>query len=291
MVWIYVKLVLTTLFWGGSFIAAHVAVASLPPVVAAFCRFVIACAGLFILLASTEGLVRPTRQQWKSILGLGLTGIFAYNICFFKGLQLIPASRGALLVALNPSLTALAELLLYRRKLGGGRALGIALSLFGTTLVVTQGDWAHATGGGVGWGELIILGACLSWVSYTLISRRAMTGLSPLANTTYSSLVGALALLPFALQQGLIEHLPAMQAKDWLLAAYLGLPGTVLAFLWYAQGIKAVGAQRTIIFTNLVPVFGVLLSVLLLGEQLTIPTLLGGAITVAGVFLTNRVQR
>lgn len=289
MAWVYVRLVLTTLFWGGSFIAAHMAVGSLPPVVAAFCRFVIACVALVILLAGTEGLVRPNREQWKSIIGLGLSGIFFYNLFFFKGMQWLPASRGALLMALNPSLTALVERLLYRRALSGGRTLGIALSLFGTTWVVTQGDWAHATGGGVGWGEFIMLCACLSWVSYTLVSRRAMTGLSPLANTTYASLVGALALLPLALHQGLLDRLPTMQAKDWLLAAYLGLPGTVVAFLWYAQGVKAVGAQRTIIFTNLIPVFGVLLSVLLLGEQLTLPTLLGGAITVTGVFLTNRV--
>lgn len=289
MVSVYIKLVLTTLFWGGSFIAAHVAVASLPPVVAAFCRFLIACVALVILLISTEGLVRPTREQWKSIIGLGLSGIFFYNLFFFKGMQWIPASRGALLLALTPSLTALVERLLYRRTLSGVRMVGIALSLFGTAWVVTQGDWAHFSGGGVGWGELIMLCACLSWASYTLISRRAMTSLSPLANTTYASLVGALALLPLALHQGLLDRLPTMQAKDWLLAAYLGLPGTVVAFLWYAQGVKAVGPQRTIIFTNLIPVFGVMLSVLLLGEQLTLPTLFGGVITVAGVFLTNRV--
>lgn len=290
MAWVYVRLVLTTMFWGGSFIAAHVAVASLPPVVAAFCRFIIACLALFILLASTEGLVRPNREQWKFIVGLGLSGIFFYNLFFFKGMQWMTPSRGALLMALNPSLTALVERLLYRRALTSCRILGITLSLLGTVWVVSQGDWRHLTGGGVGWGEFIMLCACLSWVSYTLITRRALTGLSPLANTTYASLVGTLALLPFALQQGLLDRLPAMQTKDWMLAAYLGLPGTVIAFLWYAQGVKAIGAQRTIIFTNLIPVFGVLLSVLLLGEQLTWPTLLGGALTISGVFLTNRGQ-
>ncbi|WP_308418711.1 DMT family transporter [Leeia aquatica] len=287
---VYLKLVLTTLFWGGSFIAGHAVMRGLPPMVAATGRFLLAALVLLGILLSTEGWPKVNRKQWLTILGLALTGIFAYNFFFFKGLGLIPASRAALLVALNPILTALVEALLYRKRLSPMRLLGVSLSLLGTLWVVSQGHLSSFTQGAVGWGELVMLMASLSWVVYTLISRRAMTGLSPLANTTLSGMLGFVLLLPFALQDGLTGHLVHMGWQEWALLAYLAVPGTVLSFLWYAEGIKAVGPQRTIIFTNLVPVFGVLLSVLLLGEQLSLATVLGGSLTIAGVFLTNRVK-
>ncbi|WP_018151666.1 DMT family transporter [Leeia oryzae] len=287
---IYLKLILTTLFWGGSFIAAHVAVGSLPPMVAAWLRFLIACICLFGLMYRKEGLPSLSKQQLLAVFGLGVTGILAYNYFFFKGLSLIPASRAALLVALNPILTVVADALIFRRRLALSRLVGVVLSLVGTVWVVSQGnpDFLLQMHGGMG--ELIILGACLSWVAYTMISKLAVTGLSPLTSTTLSSLIGFVLITPFALNEGLIGFLPGLHMKDWYLAAYLAIPGTVLAFSWYAEGIKAVGAQRTIIFTNLVPVFGVLLSVILLGEHLSMATLLGGCLTVVGVFLTNRPQ-
>lgn len=61
--------------------------------------------------------------------------------------------------------------------------------------------------------------------------------------------------------------------------------------MWYSQGIRALGPARTAVFTNLVPVFGVLLSVVLLGESLTRSMLAGGVLVIAGVMLTNRVGR
>lgn len=288
---IYLKLVFTTLFWAGSFIAAHVAVGTLPPMVAAWLRFLIAAFLLLVLMYKKEGLPKLNTRQVVTVFGLALTGILAYNYFFFKGLSLIPASRAALLVALNPILTVVTESLIFRRVLAPSRLVGVVLSLIGTVWVVSQGDINFITHIHGGMGELIILGACLAWVAYTLVSKLAMSGLSPLTSTALSSSLGFLMITPFALEAGLMQHLPALQAKDWYLAAYLAIPGTVIAFSWYAEGIREIGAQRTIIFTNLVPVFGVLLSVLLLNEHLSGATLFGGLMTIIGVFLTNRPQK
>ena len=76
--------------------------------------------------------------------------------------------------------------------------------------------------------------------------------------------------------------------KIWLSILYLGAIGTVVGFIWYYQGIRAVGPSRTAIFTNLVPAFGVLLGALLLGESILASMLIGGALSAIGVSLTNR---
>jgi drug/metabolite transporter (DMT)-like permease len=69
--------------------------------------------------------------------------------------------------------------------------------------------------------------------------------------------------------------------------AYLGLAGTVLGFVWYAEGIETVGIVKTSIFNNLVPVFGVLLSVVILKEEVSLSVLLGGLLVLLGIALVN----
>ncbi|MEZ4942125.1 MAG: DMT family transporter [Saprospiraceae bacterium] len=79
----------------------------------------------------------------------------------------------------------------------------------------------------------------------------------------------------------------SLPPEVWVALAYLGLMGTVLGFIWYTEGIRAIGTTRTAIFNNLVPVFGVLLSVLLLKETVSWVVLLGGLLVVLGVAVIN----
>jgi drug/metabolite transporter (DMT)-like permease len=130
-------------------------------------------------------------------------------------------------------------------------------------------------------------GAVASWAAYTLLGRRALAGLSPLAATAYAALAGfALLLAALALSPA-----PLPQSASWpCLAAilYLALGGTALPFIWYYQGVSTLGPARTAVFTNLVPLFGAALGAALLAEPLGLPMLLGGALTLIGVSLANR---
>jgi drug/metabolite transporter (DMT)-like permease len=136
-----------------------------------------------------------------------------------------------------------------------------------------------------------MFGGALSWAAYTLIGQRALKHMSPLVATTWSVVVGALMLIAVA-----TPRIPAWVAAAgytepsvWWAAAYLGVFGSVIAFIWYSQGVQQLGAARTAVFNNLVPVFAVLLSVLLLNESLHWSMVVGGAVVIAGVTLTTRV--
>ena len=114
---VYVKLTLVALFWGGTFIAGHVLASTLPHLVAATGRFLVACVLLLIAAWKVEGGL--PRLSWRQALvtaSLGVTGIFLYNVCFLGALEVLPAGRTALIVALNPGVTALA-MARYRRTL------------------------------------------------------------------------------------------------------------------------------------------------------------------------------
>ena len=139
-----------------------------------------------------------------------------------------------------------------------------------------------------GTGELLMLGAICSWAVYTLVGRRALTQLSPVAATTYAALWGLLFLAIGAVPQlGQIDW-AQVGWKAYASVGYLGAFGTVIGFVWYYEGVKALGASRAAVFNNLVPVFGVTFAALLLGEPVLLSMVLGGAVAVAGVTLTNR---
>lgn len=291
----YVKLVLCALFWGATFIAGRIAVQAMPPLTVATGRFVLASLLLLVIAYRVEGGLPKLsyKQLWVTLL-LGLTGVAIYNVFFFGALERMPAGKTALLVALSPIMTAVTVALILKEKLGPYRWGGIALALTGTLTIVTKGDILGATQGllqSFGWGELLMLGAIISWVSYTVISRFALRGLSPIAATTYASLWGALVLGLAAFSE--IDTLrPEMLSwSNFFTIFYLGSFGSAIAFIWYNEGVKMIGPARTVVFTNLVPVFGLLLSYLILDEPIYVSMVIGGAIVIAGVTLTNQAKK
>lgn len=288
----YLKLVAVALFWGGTFIAGRLVAREIPHMIAAFIRFAVACGLLLPLAWKLEGgLPKLNRRQTHATFALGATGIFLYNLCFFAALQRMPAGRTALFVALNPIVTALALAALFGEKLGKRRWLGIALAFLGAAIVITRGDLAgalHDISQSLGAGELFMLCAVSAWAAYTILGRHALRGLSPIAATTYAALWGLLLLGLGALLE-LPRFEPARLTLTVLAAlVYLGAFGTVIGFIWYYEGIKAIGPTRTAVFNNLVPVFGISLSALLLGEPILLSMLVGGLLAIGGVLLTNR---
>ncbi|AFQ50698.1 hypothetical protein GEM_4308 [Burkholderia cepacia GG4] len=289
------KLTLVALFWGGTFIAGRILAASMSTTGAATGRFAIAALLLTALTWKLEGgLPKLSGRQVATTFALGATGIFLYNVCFFAALARMPAGRTALFVALNPVATAVLLSVVVRERLSPARWAGIAVALVGALVVISRGQLLRVLtdlGDTFGAGERAMLCAVLSWAAYTVIGRRALDGLSPLAATTYATLWG-LALLIVAHLFG--PHAGGGAPLTWQAVAsmiYLGAIGTVVAFVWYSQGIREIGPARAAVFTNLVPVFGVLLSVALLGEPLSGSMLAGGALVIAGVALTNRARR
>lgn len=284
----YLKLFGVAFFWGGTFVAGRWLGGAVHPVSAAFFRFAVASVFLLLLLWRREGrLPQLDRLQLLSILALGATGIFAYNLFFFNGLLHISASRAALLIALNPVFITLASTLIYRDTLPLRRSFGILLSLSGAVLVITRGELITVFSEGIGRGELLILGCVFSWTLYSIIGKSAMRGLSPLAAVCCSSLAGTLLLMIPALQHGSFAEALTFSAGAWLGIVYLGLFGTVVSFFWYFEGIQKIGPSRAAVFINFVPVNGVLLATLLLGEPLSLSLLGGGALVVSGSYLAN----
>ena len=285
----FARLVAVPAIWGGTFVAGKIVVATLTPLMGSFTRYVVACVALLIAAFVLEGgLPRLSGRQWAATFVLGLFGVFSYNLFFMGALDELPASRAALIIALNPAITIAISAVALKESLGARRWLGVVVALLGVAIVVSRGDLTTLGAGGAGLGELYMFAAVTSWALYTILGRKVLGGLTPLAATNYAALWGTLLL-------GLVAA-PAFDTLhptlfDWRMVVsllYLGILGTALAFVWYYISVKKVGASTTSIFNNLVPVFGVAISVLVLGEPLLVSMLVGGAVTILGVLMVSR---
>lgn len=285
---IYLKLLLTAIFWGGTFVAGRSLAQNVGPFSAAFFRFAVASVFLVFLTWKIEGKLPITKgSQIFSILLLGLTGVFCYNLFFFKGLKLIEAGRAAIIIANNPILIALFSAVFFKEKLNAVKVAGIVISVSGAMVAISRGNLAELLEGNLGWGEFYIFLCVASWVVFSLLGKAVMSGLSPLASVTCSSITGTLLLFIPAFREDL-THCMDYSISDWGNILYLGFFGTVLGFVWFYEGIDQIGPTKAGLFINFVPISAILLAFLILDEPLTVSLLVGTILVTTGVYLTNR---
>lgn len=216
-----------------------------------------------------------------------MTGIFLYNIFFFKGLKIIGAGRAALIIANNPVFITLLASYFFKEKLNGFKLAGVAISVTGAIVVISRGNPLEILSGSLGWGELYIFCCVLSWVAFSLIGKSVMSDLSPVVAITYSSITGTAFLFIPACYEGIAIRMLTYSISDWIGIVYLGFFGTALGFVWYYEGIKKIGPSRASLFINFVPVSAVFLAFFMLKEPVTISLLAGTMLVSLGVCLTN----
>jgi drug/metabolite transporter (DMT)-like permease len=289
---IYLKLLLTAIFWGGTFVAGRLVTRNVGPYSIALQRFVIASTLLLMLTWRIEGkLPRLKKQQVIPVILLGIIGIFFYNVMFFKALKIIEAGRASLIIATCPIFITICSAIFLKEKINIVKGIGIAISVCGATVVISKGNLSGIIEGGLGLGELYIFCCVLSWVTYSIIGKTVMKNLSPLASVSYSTAIGAIALLVPAFLEGLSRNITSQSNLDWLCISYLGVFGTVIGFVWYYQGVERIGPTKAGLFINFVPISAILCAFFILREPVTLSLMIGAVLVISGVYLTNRTVK
>lgn len=286
----YLALLLCMVSFGGTWPAGKVAAEHVEPATAAVCRFASA-AVLLWLWARLSGrpVPRPARSDLPLIAVLGFTVVFAYNLFFLYGVRHAPATDGSVLVpGLIPVVTTLLAWPVLGEQLTRRTALGLVVAVVG---VVVVADPVGGVGSTRLVGDGLFVGASVSWAVYTLAGRSAIARFGSVNANVYATGVGALLLLPVSFLGGGWHSLVAAPVQAWGSIAYLSLAGTVLGFVLFYEGVRLIGASKAASFALLVPVFGVLSSVLVLGEPLRPLLAVGGAIVLAGLWLVQTSGR
>ncbi|MDQ6212673.1 hypothetical protein A7J71_03960 [Achromobacter insolitus] len=291
----HLRLVGMAALWGASWSWGKVVAQSMAPLAAASLRFLLASVALVLWMhraSALRGLKSLSRNQWLGLAAAALAGVFGYSSFFMLSLQLVPAGKAAIVVTLNPGATLLLAAILFREHLNPAILAGMVLSAVGAYIAI--GGGGSQTGTGVGIGELLLLGCVACWVAYTLIGRLVLKGVDALTTTTVTTVIGALMLLLTSL---IVEGTPAWEklgqapASAWGSLLALAFGATAIAYAWYFEGVKALGAGAASGYITLVPVFGVLFSSLWLGEATPANLFIGAALAISGMTLMHVGRR
>jgi drug/metabolite transporter (DMT)-like permease len=276
--------------FGGTWPAGKLAVEEVPPFTVAAVRFSIATALLALWAGARHGPIRaPGRANLPLVLAMGATAVAGYNVFFLYGLELAPASDGAIIVpGFAPVFTVLLGWAVLRERVSRSAVAGLVLAFAGLVFVVDPGGPLESDRLA---GAALFLAGAFCWAIYLLIGRPAVARFGAVTSTLYATATGTAMLIPFSLAEQGWNDLQDAGADGWLPILYLAVFGTVLAFVLFYEGVSRIGPARASAFAMLVPIFGVLGSVLLLGEELAVSLAIGGTAIIAGLWLIQRPPR
>ncbi len=262
----YVLLLLTTLFWGGNAIAGKFAVGHISPMALTAARWGLAT---LVMLAIGGGQLRRdwplVRQNLFFLSVLGAAGFTLFNAAMYSGLLYTSAINVSIEQAGMPMLIFVANFVLYRIGVTIGQIAGFTLSLAGVALTASHGELARLADLDLNRGDLLMLAGVVIYAGYTVALRY-----KPPINWKSLMLVmcaaAFLSSLPFVLWEWQAGRMIPPDSSGWAAIVYTAVFPSVLAQVFYMRGVELIGANRAGLFVNMVPIFGTLLSVLLLGE-------------------------
>ncbi|MDQ8729092.1 DMT family transporter [Bradyrhizobium sp. LHD-71] len=285
----YLLLSLTSLFWAGNVVLGRYVAGHVPPITLATLRW--GGAFLLILPFALSHLKRDwpvIRANLPMLMLLAVTGIGAYNTIAYIGLQYTSALNGLLIQSSGPLFVAFWSFVLFRTRLTWAQALGIATSLAGVLTILARGDIEALSSIDFNKGDLIFAGALMIFCIYSALMPYRPRRLHALAFLAFTTGVGALVNVPFAIWEGLSGYTMSFDTETLATLAYVIVFPSTLAYLCYNRGVELIGANRSAPFYHLIPVFGSVLAIGLLGEEPRLFHLIGYGLVLLGVFVAAR---
>ena len=284
--WTETSLAVMVLVWGVNFAVVKATLAVFSPLAFNALRFAIASVFVYAVLRSRLGAIgRPEPRDVPRFIALGLLGNVLYQMTFILGLDRTRAGHASLVLALTPVTTAFLSMLIGHERPGPRTWIGAATSILGVALVTGSGLAVEGSGALVG--DLILLGACVTWAAYTVGARPLVQRYGALRSTAWTMWVGALGLLVAGAPSLAAQDWGAVDARAWgglLFSAFFAIG---LAYLIWYRGVEKIGNTRTAIFSNLTPVVAMAAAAVLLRETPSASALLGGALTITGVMIVR----
>jgi drug/metabolite transporter (DMT)-like permease len=285
---IYMLMVLATFFWAGAFIAGKLSVPYIPPFTLTFLRFFFATIILFFVLKKQGNEFKLKKEHYPIFLFTGIIGMFGYHVLFFLALKYTTAINSSIIGATNPIITTILSIIFLKDKLTKKQIAGIILSFTGVFLTITNADMAAIRSFTFNQGDLIMIVAVIMWAAYSVFSKKVTGKFSPMILTYYSFLFCTIFIIPFVIYERPWTFLGNVPYYSYIAVIYMSIFASVMGYLIQQMAIKQIGPSKTSIFINLVPMFSILLSVLILNEALQPIKLLTALLIVAGVYICQR---
>ena len=271
------------LVWGSTYLAIRIVVETIPPLLSAGVRFILAGLIMFTFLAFRGGLSRM-RITYKQLLACTLIGsalLFGGNGIVTIAEQSVPSGLAALIIASVP-LWVVVLRALFGDRASGGTLIGVVVGFAGVGLLVASSG--GAAGGSIG-GVLLIVLASIFWAAGSFFSSRVPLPSDPFVSTTYQMLTGGVVLMGAALMHGEFTSidLDSFSVSSIAALGYLVVAGSLLAFTAYTWLLGNAPISKVATYAYVNPVVAVFLGWIILSENITPLMLVGAAVIVASV--------
>ena len=295
---IHVKLIIVAAIWGFGWPAGRGVATELPPIGSAWVRYVMVVIMFLAYLKWSNQWILPSKTQWKHVAWIGLFSTFVYQSMFMYGMRYTAAGDASLMITFNPLFTAFLAVLFLGERMSWRLFGGLVLAFAGVAVLFLASPNTDIPEMERWIGNAFIAGAAFAWAASTIIMKRVMTDipedaeapLSPLHLTVWSSVIGLLILTPWAGIEALEANWTMPSVEAWAGILFLAVFSTVMAYVWFAEGIRVIGAGPSAFYIYLVPPFGILGGWLLLNEQLGTSLVVAFALIVGGVLLAQSKQ-
>lgn len=284
----YLLLSLAALFWAGNIVLARYVAGHVPPMTLSCIRWIGAC--LMLLPFAWPHLKQDwpvLRQHLPLLVALSASGFAINNALSYWALQFTQAINALLIQSSGPLFVALWALILFGVRLTWSQFAGIALSLAGVLTIILRGDLTALADVRLNIGDLMFACALMAFGLYSaLMLRRPVT--HQLSLICFTMACGALLLVPPAIFEYANGITLKLDAVSMVTLVYVVIFPSTLAYLFFNRGIVAIGPNRAAPFFHLVPVFGSIMAIVLLGEQPRLFHLVGYIMVFAGVVIASR---
>lgn len=287
----YILLILTTLIWGGNAVAGKLAVGHVSPMLLTTLRW-----GLPILLLMTFSLPQ-LRRDWPVVrqniwilFALGAVGFAFFNIAFYSALQYTTAVNVSIEQAGMPMFIFLLNFILFRIRLNWAQLVGFAMSLLGVILTATHGNPASIVSLDINYGDALMIFGALFYAVYTvgLRYRPSIHWKSMMLAMYVGAFIGS---LPFAAYEVAAGDVIWPDMQGWAVVAYTVVFASIVSQILYIWGVELIGPNRAGVFINLSPIFGTLLSILILSEAFHLYHAVALVLVLGGIWLAEHMSR
>lgn len=285
-IWIFILVI--TLIWGYAWVVMKQSLNYMGPYTFSAYRFIAGTITLLLVVWLTKQHI-PLKKYWKQLAFLGLLQTTVVYLFVMFGLQFIGAGKSSVLLYSMPIWGSLLAIYFLKEKLNLTGMIGLFLGLIGLLLIIGW-DFLFESNKQVLIGQILIVIAAISWAISNIYFRIRFQDLPKITTTAYQMLFGTIGIVFVAIFYEWNE--PAVfNAHSIYYILFSGIIASALCFTMWFVLLSLVDMMTATISSMLVPVFGLIFSYLILDEQLTINLLLGSAIIIIGIVVSQLKQR
>ena len=283
---IYIVILFQQLLAAGTHLVAKTVTQEVNPVLLTFLRNIVSLCAMLIMFLVREKRVKVERKDFKQLVFLSFLAVPMNQFLYLYGIKFTIASNGALLYGTTPAIILILSYVILKEEMTRKKIIGVMVALTGISIVMFERGIDFTSD--YFYGNVMIFLAVIAWALFAIYGKQLVKKYGAFHITVLSMIGGAIMFLPVGIIDLSIHGMPSLTAGNWGSILYLSLGTSVVAYMLWFYALGRMDTTKVAVFANAQPIFTTILAVLFLDQPLTAAFLIGGAITISGVVLTQR---